>query len=153
MKLHVRVMEARGLAARDSNGFSDPFVRLQLGSTRTRTSVVYRNLNPSWNEEFVFNVVDLDEELSIMVWDEDRFTDDFLGQVRIPVSSVLSAGKLTLYRSWFPLRKRNEKSKHPVTGMLLHSHFKPIVHASVEGAMANVLEWVSSVHHPQIIPQ
>jgi hypothetical protein len=118
-------MEARGLAARDSNGFSDPFVRLQLGTTRARTSVVYRNLNPSWNEEFVFNVVDLDEELSIMVWDEDRFTDDFLGQVRISVSSVLSAEKLTVYRSWFPLRKRNEKSKHPVTGMLLHSHFKP----------------------------
>ncbi|CAK9278846.1 unnamed protein product [Sphagnum jensenii] len=116
MKLHVRVMEARGLAARDSNGFSDPFVRLQLGTTRARTSVVYRNLNPSWNEEFVFNVVDLDEELSIMVWDEDRFTDDFLGQVRISVSSVLSAEKLTVYRSWFPLRKRNEKSKHPVTG-------------------------------------
>ncbi|CAM6037416.1 unnamed protein product [Sphagnum compactum] len=121
MKLHVIVLEARGLAARDPNGSSDPFVRLSLGVTKAKTGVVYRNLNPSWNEDFFFNVVDCDEELSIMVWDEDRFCHDFLGQVKIKVSDVLTADKQTIARHWYPLQKRKEKSKNPITGEILLS--------------------------------
>lgn len=112
----------------DSNGLSDPFVRLQLGNTKARTSVVYRDLNPTWNEEFFFNVVDVEEELSLMVWDEDRFTDDFLGQVRIPVFAVLNADKQTLSKVWYPLQKRNDRSKTAITGICafltsLHHYF------------------------------
>ncbi|KAL3687800.1 hypothetical protein R1sor_014109 [Riccia sorocarpa] len=116
MKLYVQVLEARNLIAKDPNGFSDPFVRLTLGNTKSRTSVVYKNLNPSWNEEFVFNVSDLDEELKVTVWDEDRFTDDFLGQIKIPVSLVLNADKQIITNRWFPLQKRSEKSKNEVSG-------------------------------------
>lgn len=118
MKLQVQVLEARGLAARDENGLSDPFVRLQLGSTKAKSAVVYKNLNPSWHEEFFFNVEGSDEELLVVVWDEDRFSRDFLGQVKIPISDILTAEKQTISRQWYTL-KRNEKSKFPVTGIIL----------------------------------
>lgn len=50
IKLHVRVQEARNLAAKDSNGLSDPYVRLQLGSSKAKSKIIYKNLNPVWNE-------------------------------------------------------------------------------------------------------
>lgn len=115
MKLQVHVLEARNLASRDENGLSDPFVRLQLGSTKAKSAVVYKNLNPSWHEEFFFNVDGSDEELVVVVWDEDRFSRDFLGQVKVPISDILTAEKQTITRQWYPL-KRNDKSKFPVTG-------------------------------------
>lgn len=116
MKLHVHVLEARNLAARDQNGLSDPFVRLQLGNTKTKSAVILKNLNPAWHEEFFFNVVGSDEELLVTVWDEDRFSHDFLGQVKIPISAILTAEKKTVTRQWYPLQKRSERSKFPITG-------------------------------------
>lgn len=115
MKLQVHVVEARGLAARDENGLSDPFVRLQLGSTKAKSATVYKTLNPTWNEEYIFNVEGSDGELLVVVWDEDRFSRDFLGQVKIPISDILTAEKQTITRKWYTLQ-RSEKSKFPVTG-------------------------------------
>ena len=116
MKLHVHVLEARGLAARDHNGLSNPFVRLQLGSTKTKSAMILRTLNPSWREEFFFNVVGSDEELLLTIWDADRFSNDFLGQVKIPVSDILTAEKQTITRKWYSLQKRSERSKFPISG-------------------------------------
>ncbi|KAJ7558764.1 hypothetical protein O6H91_04G054800 [Diphasiastrum complanatum] len=137
MKLQVQVMEARGLASRDSNGFSDPYVRLQLGRTKTKTKVVQKSLNPSWYEEFLFKLEDLKSELLISVWDEDSFTDDFLGQIKLPVAQVLNSDKQALLPIWYPLQKRNCKSKVPVSGEIL-------LGLSLYGRTYNVIESSSS---------
>lgn len=112
MKLQVRVIEARNLPAMDLNGFSDPYVRLQLGKNRSRTKVVKKCLNPTWGEEFSFRVEDLNEELVISVLDEDKyFNDDFVGQIKIPVSQVFDAENKSLGTVWYPLQPKNKKSK------------------------------------------
>ncbi|EFJ15178.1 hypothetical protein SELMODRAFT_118690 [Selaginella moellendorffii] len=119
MKLQVNVFEARGLAAKDPNGSSDPYVRLQLGRTKSSTGVIHACLNPVWNEEFDFRVDDSGAEILISVWDEDCFADDFLGQVKLPVSKILDADKLTLAPAWYKLQPRGGKSKSVVTGEIL----------------------------------
>ncbi|CAM0913587.1 unnamed protein product [Alopecurus aequalis] len=116
MRLLVRVLEARNLlpsstaAAEAAPG--DPYARLQLGRQRARTKAVRRTPAPAWDEEFAFRVGDLKEELRVSVVDEDRyFSDDFLGQVRVPLSAVLDADGLSLGTQWFQLQPKSSKSK------------------------------------------
>ncbi|XWS18076.1 hypothetical protein CRYUN_Cryun32bG0010800 [Craigia yunnanensis] len=120
MKLIVGVIEARNILAMDLNGFSDPYVKLQLGKQRYRTKVVKKTLNPSWGEEFSFKVEDLNEELLISVLDEDKyFNDDFLGHLKLPVSLVFDAHHKSLGTAWYTLHPRNKKSKSKDCGEIL----------------------------------
>ncbi|XP_031392558.1 C2 and GRAM domain-containing protein At1g03370 isoform X1 [Punica granatum] len=124
MKLYVRVIEARNLPAMDLNGLSDPYVRLQLGRHRFRTKVVKKSLNPTWAEEFSFKVEDLKEELIVSVLDEDKyFSDDFLGQLKIPVSRVFDADNGSLGNTWYALQPKNKKSKKECGEILLSVNF------------------------------
>ncbi|KAI3969441.1 hypothetical protein MKX01_020002 [Papaver californicum] len=120
MKLLVEVIEGRNLKACDPNGFSDPYVKLQLGKQRLKTKVVKKNLNPSWNEDFSFRVEDLNEELQINVFDEDKFlAHDFIGQVKIPISEIFDAQNKTLGTSWYTLQPKNKKIKQKECGEIL----------------------------------
>ncbi|XP_043688977.1 C2 and GRAM domain-containing protein At1g03370 [Telopea speciosissima] len=119
MKLLVRVIEGRNLPAMDPNGFSDPYVRLQLGKNRFKSKVVKKNLNPYWGEEFIFWVEDLKEELLVCVLDEDKYYDDFVGQLKVPVAKVIEAENKTLGPAWYSLKPKNKKSKNRECGEIL----------------------------------
>lgn len=58
-----------------------------MGSKLCRTAVKKRNLNPEWNEIFIFKSEDIKKAqgiLEIHVWDKDFFTsDDIIGKVLI----------------------------------------------------------------------
>ncbi|CAI0374208.1 unnamed protein product [Linum tenue] len=101
----------------DPNGLSDPYVKLQLGKQRFKTKVVKKNLNPTWGEEFSFKVEDLKEELVICVLDEDKyFNDDFVGQLKIPVSKVFDSENKSLGTSWYSLKPKTKKPKNKDCG-------------------------------------
>ncbi|CAN1260127.1 C2 and GRAM domain-containing protein At1g03370 [Linum perenne] len=120
MRLVVRVIQGRNLPAMDPNGLSDPYVKLQLGKQRFKTKVVKKNLNPTWGEEFSFKVEDLKEELVISVLDEDKyFNDDFVGQLKVPVSRVFDADNKSLGTSWYSLQPKTKKSKNKECGEIL----------------------------------
>jgi len=112
MRLTVRVVEARNLRAMDSNGFSDPYVKLQLGKQRFKTKVIKMNLNPSWDQEFSFLVGDVRDVLKLDVYDEDILRmDDFLGQLRVPLEDVLAAEDLSLGTQWYQLLPKGKTDK------------------------------------------
>uniref|UniRef100_A0ACD5ZVM5 Uncharacterized protein n=1 Tax=Avena sativa TaxID=4498 RepID=A0ACD5ZVM5_AVESA len=115
MRIVVHVLEARNLlpaTAADANGPGDPYAKLQLGRQRAKTKAIKKSLNPSWDEEFAFRVGDLKEELLLSVVDEDKyFSDDFLGQVKVPLSAVLDADNRSLGTQWYQLQPKSKKSK------------------------------------------
>ncbi|KAM3919365.1 synaptotagmin-8 [Leptodactylus fuscus] len=79
-KLIVVILEARKLKKMDNDGFSDPYVKVQLALKkkkwkRKKTGVKKNTLNPYFNEEFSFDVT-LEQiqhvDLIISVWDHDK---------------------------------------------------------------------------------
>ncbi|XP_067105611.1 multiple C2 and transmembrane domain-containing protein 2 [Osmerus mordax] len=87
--LSINLKEGRNLVIRDRCGTSDPYVKFKLdGKTIYKSKVVYKNLNPTWNESFSFPVRDLDHRLYIKVYDRDLTTDDFMGSGSVLLSEL-----------------------------------------------------------------
>ncbi|XP_069942809.1 synaptotagmin-10-like isoform X2 [Cherax quadricarinatus] len=86
--LLVKVVQAHDLPVKDVSGSSDPYVKVYLLPDRKKkfcTKVHRRNLDPEFNETFVFSVTwaELKERtLQFSVYDFDRFSrNDLIGQV------------------------------------------------------------------------
>ncbi|KAI9381047.1 hypothetical protein POPTR_015G046700v4 [Populus trichocarpa] len=52
--IELILVEAKDLIAADLRGTSDPYVRVQYGSLKKRTKVMYKTLNPQWNQTLEF---------------------------------------------------------------------------------------------------
>lgn len=62
LQLKIYLIGATSLPACDSNGLSDPYVKLHLlpgiaKATKLRSKTVYKNLNPQYNEYFHYDGV------------------------------------------------------------------------------------------------
>ncbi|XP_064084988.1 synaptotagmin-10-like isoform X3 [Macrobrachium nipponense] len=86
--LVVKVVQALDLPVKDVTGSSDPYIKVYLLPDRKKkfcTKVHRKNLNPEFNESFVFSVgwPELrDRTLQFSVYDFDRFSrNDLIGQV------------------------------------------------------------------------
>lgn len=87
-QLVVKILKALDLPAKDSNGFSDPYVKIYLLPDRKKkfqTKVHRKTLNPVFNETFSFGVPLAElpgRKLHFSVYDFDRFSrHDLIGQV------------------------------------------------------------------------
>uniref|UniRef100_A0A673A0D1 Multiple C2 and transmembrane domain-containing protein 2-like n=1 Tax=Sphaeramia orbicularis TaxID=375764 RepID=A0A673A0D1_9TELE len=87
--LTINLKEGRSLVIRDRCGTSDPYVKFKLdGKTFYKSKVVYKNLNPTWNETFSLPVKDLNQKMYIKVYDRDLTTDDFMGSASVLLSDL-----------------------------------------------------------------
>uniref|UniRef100_A0A8C6TJD9 Synaptotagmin-like protein 4 n=1 Tax=Neogobius melanostomus TaxID=47308 RepID=A0A8C6TJD9_9GOBI len=99
-ELHVLIKEAKHLVAMKTGDSSDSFVKGYLfptkgKSTKRKTQVVRKNLNPNFDHTFVYKDVGLEQLkamcLELTVWDREAMSsNEFLGGVR------LSSGKGTV---------------------------------------------------------
>lgn len=107
--LLVEVVEGRNLAVKDLTGTSDPYCVLFLTSPSQqaqplthRTTIIFKNLDPVWNEEFFLDVAEAENAtLEVEVWDWDRIgSHDAMGVVKIPLNRL--ADELP-HDEWFTL--------------------------------------------------
>uniref|UniRef100_A0A8C7NQW9 Synaptotagmin n=1 Tax=Oncorhynchus mykiss TaxID=8022 RepID=A0A8C7NQW9_ONCMY len=94
-ELTVGILQAADLISMDSGGTSDPYVKVFVLPDKKKkfdTKVQKKNLNPVFNESFVFKLP-YDElggkTLVMSVFDYDRFSKhDIIGEVRIPMNTI-----------------------------------------------------------------
>uniref|UniRef100_H3D2W8 Multiple C2 domains, transmembrane 2b n=1 Tax=Tetraodon nigroviridis TaxID=99883 RepID=H3D2W8_TETNG len=88
--LTIHLKEGRNLVIRDRCGTSDPFVKFKMeGKTFYKSKVVYKDLNPTWNETFSLPLKDLSQKMYIKVYDRDLTTDDFMGSASVTLSDLV----------------------------------------------------------------
>ena len=93
----VTVVRAENLLAKDRGGTSDPFAVLILGRQIKKTNVIYKTLNPEWNETFEFQFNSQESNLNVVVYDYDKGiffggTQEYLGSVTVNIDSLLQNG-------------------------------------------------------------
>ncbi|KAK8639715.1 hypothetical protein V6N13_138085 [Hibiscus sabdariffa] len=107
--VRVNIIEAQDLVPADKNRFPDAYVKVQIGNQILKTkSVQNRNMNPIWNEEFMFVAAEpFEDHLIFSV--EDRVgpnKDDAIGKVVISLNSVdRRADDRTIHSRWYNLEK------------------------------------------------
>ncbi|KAK3233621.1 hypothetical protein CYMTET_56099, partial [Cymbomonas tetramitiformis] len=85
--IFVHVHACRALAAMDYDT-SDPFCKITLGKLSEETRVIIQDLNPVFDEIFVFPMKGLDlekDEIQFTMFDWDLALNDFLGYTRLPL--------------------------------------------------------------------
>ncbi|XP_062532774.1 multiple C2 and transmembrane domain-containing protein isoform X1 [Bombyx mori] len=105
--LCVKVYGAKGLAAADLGGKSDPFCVLELGNARLQTHTEYKTLTPNWMKIFTFTVKDISSILELTVYDEDHdHKVEFLGKLAIPLLNIRNGEK-----RWYALKDKKMRAR------------------------------------------
>ncbi|XP_029438900.1 synaptotagmin-7 isoform X1 [Rhinatrema bivittatum] len=108
--LTVKILKAQELPAKDFSGTSDPFVKIYLlpdKKHKLETKVKRKNLNPHWNETFLFEGFPYEKVvqrvLYLQVLDYDRFSrNDPIGEVSIPLNKVDLTHMQTVWKELKP---------------------------------------------------
>ncbi|KAF5889260.1 protein piccolo-like isoform X1, partial [Clarias magur] len=113
--LIVHVLQARNLAPRDNNGYSDPFVKVYLlpgrgAENKRRTKYVQKTQSPEWNQTVIYKNIHLEQlkrkTLEVTVWDYAKYSsNDFLGEVLIDLSNTAQLDNMP---RWHPLKEQTE---------------------------------------------
>merc|ERR1711924_540931 len=75
---------------------SDPYAMVYIGdeSKSQQTKTIEENLNPSWSEWLIFEMIKMEDDLTVRLMDADLVgSDDPLGEVKIPIADAVSQFK------------------------------------------------------------
>ncbi|XP_030006284.1 rabphilin-3A isoform X2 [Sphaeramia orbicularis] len=112
-RLIVGVVRCAHLAAMDSNGYSDPFVKVCLKpdmgkKAKNKTQIKKKTLNPEFNEEFSYEIKHAElakKTLDISVWDYDMGkSNDFIGGCQLGIQA-----KGECLKQWYECLKNKDK--------------------------------------------
>ena len=122
--LNVHLVRAVGLMSRDRNGKSDPYVSVSVGKVKKKSRVVYKTLDPVWNETLSFDGFVLHElvERTVLLqafdYDGRLSKPDALGELRVGLEQLRtqdkadfsmrlsSQGSLVFSVEWIPSTNR-----------------------------------------------
>ncbi|KAH1083139.1 hypothetical protein J1N35_022900 [Gossypium stocksii] len=115
-KLVVEVVDARNLVPKDGHGTSSPYVVVDYYGQRKRTRTVTRDINPTWNEVFQFNVEKPSDVFNDML-ELDVYHDKNHG----PTSRQNSLGRLKLSSGQFVKKGEEALIYYPLENKYLLS--------------------------------
>lgn len=97
----IEIVEAKNLAGKDLSGTSDPYVVIDFEGNSSKTSVVWKQNSPKWNERFSFVVNDDKSVIGLTVMDENLLRKDaMIGKCELFLQSFLDEEE---HETWFTL--------------------------------------------------
>jgi Ca2+-dependent lipid-binding protein len=99
-ELIVNIVKAKDLQVADFGGKADPYTILKLDKEKFISSYKTQSLTPIWNEECVLHPESKDRILIVEVWDKDKYQDDLVGSIKLPLRDFENQLK---YDQWYPL--------------------------------------------------
>ncbi|XP_038707143.1 elicitor-responsive protein 3-like [Tripterygium wilfordii] len=92
--LEVTVVGCNKLKDTEWISRQDPYVCIEYGSNKSRTrTCTDGGKNPTFQEKFVFTLIEGLRELNVVVWNSNTLTlDDYIGSGKIQLQKVLSQG-------------------------------------------------------------
>jgi len=79
-RLHINLISAHELLAKDFGGTSDPYIVFKQGHCHVKSSTIKKNLNPVYNQRLEMGILDRKAELLVEAFDADIVRDDSLGK-------------------------------------------------------------------------
>jgi hypothetical protein len=163
MELSVTVVEGRNLAPKnhhhhhllglvaphhEKNVTSNPYVQVEVGKEKQKTKKARKDLNPHWNETLFLKAENTSDTLTVSVWDWERIgSDDFMGEVKIPLSEVASAGVIN---KWYPLSVGQHDGEE-VTGEI-HLQLKALLNSKSELSLEDLRHLAAENVHEHGLP-
>jgi len=130
-KIVIKALNGKDLAAKDTNGKSDPYLIILYGTQQFKTKCIKKTLNPVWTDQtFVIAMDPAVPQILVECWDYDKIgTHDFMGEFLINVSSIPDDG--SSLKKDFPVDlcsnpKNKAKKTNHVSGTIEMELFKPI---------------------------
>lgn len=92
--LRIKIIQAKDLI-KDIIGSNNPYVQIALHKKNddnnaldtVKTNTIRKTSNPTFNQDFIFNVIPNEHKLIIDIFDENKKRNDFIGRVVIPLDN------------------------------------------------------------------
>uniref|UniRef100_A0A8R7QH24 Uncharacterized protein n=3 Tax=Triticum urartu TaxID=4572 RepID=A0A8R7QH24_TRIUA len=106
--LEVDILSARGLVSMKDKegGLTDPYCVVKYGEKWVRTGTLFATAVPQWNEQYTWNVLDLNTVVTVAVFDDCHLSssqggdDQQMGKVRIRLATLETN---RMYSQHYPL--------------------------------------------------
>ncbi|GMH38160.1 hypothetical protein BSKO_06044 [Bryopsis sp. KO-2023] len=119
--LYARLVRAKNLRNVDAIGVSDPYCLMKIGGNEKKSKIISNNLNPVWNETFLWVGCSVKDTLNVFVKDDGPFKDTVLGRFDVPLANAVNPPAVvhTFDCSLFS-KTRKRKAQGTVTVQLLY---------------------------------
>jgi hypothetical protein len=88
-RVHVKLIAGKDLPSGDLLGGCDPYVEFTFLKNTKKSGTKMKTKNPQWNEDFDFDVYDLNAPLYVRLFDYDLGSkNDLLGEMVVTMSSL-----------------------------------------------------------------
>ena len=77
----------------DGRSKADPYIQFKYGSKKYTTRVQKDTYNPVFEEEFLIQDFNVDHNITVTVYDNDKIRDDYVGSFTISPKQVLQSGR------------------------------------------------------------
>ena len=102
--LYVELVKGESLVSKDVNGLSDPYFKIKLRNQKWTSRVIYKTLNPVYNDqlELIVSPSDLFTDgvvIKVECWDKDIVGKEYMGETTIELRDVVKKS-LSSAGSW-----------------------------------------------------